>query len=137
MKSLLDFRQLKKTIQDIMLLRKIGSAKKYVVGQKRIEIKTPPRSYIVGFRQAGLGTNYSAFRTRLSELLNELDAHVHGVCILERDWFAARRAYVRPAALLGEEGNALTQLYRSILIGQDNFAVYPMDIRAYLDNGQD
>jgi hypothetical protein len=131
-KSILDSDTLQKSVADIMRLRKIGSAKEYVVDQKRVIIKTTPRSYIVGFKQRGLGKNYTQFRTKLAELLNEKDAHVHGVCILENDWFAFRKAYAWPAVLLGREGNSLTQLYRAILVGQYNYAVYPMDIRPYL-----
>jgi hypothetical protein len=122
---------LKKGISDIMLLRKIGSAKKYIVNQESRIIKTPPRSYIVGFKQSGLGKTYDQFKVKLEKILNDGDSHVHGVCILEDDWFAKRKAYAKPAVLLGTKGSSLTQLYRSILTGQENFAIYPMDVRAY------
>ena len=131
-KSVLNLNDLKKSISDIMLLRKIGSSKKYIVERERVEFTTPPRSYIVGFRQKGLGKKYSQFKSKLEKLLNDTDSHVHGVCILEDEWFAKRKAYANPAVLLGKEGNAMTQLYQSILTGQDNFSVYPMDVRAYL-----
>jgi hypothetical protein len=135
-KSVLDSDSLQKSVADIMRLRKIGSTKQYVANQKRAIITTPPRSYIVGFRQSGLGKDYTQFRTKLAELLNKEDAHVHGVCILENDWFALRQAFKRPAVLLGAEGNSLTQLYRAILVGQENYAVYPMDIRPYLGENE-
>jgi hypothetical protein len=131
-KSLLNMSGLKKGISDIMLLRKIGQAKRYIIDKKPVVFKTPPRSYIVGFRQSGLGKNYNQFKTKLKKILDADDAHVHGVCILEEDWFAKRKAYAKPTVLLGEKGNSLTQLYRSILTGQDNFSIYPMDVRAYL-----
>jgi len=135
-KSVLDLGSLQKSVANIMRLRKIGSARQYVVNQKSAVITTPPRSYIVGFRQSGLGKDYSHFRSKLEELLNEQDAHVHGVCILENDWFALRQAFKKPAVLLGAEGNSLTQLYRAILIGQENYGVYPMDIRPYLGESE-
>jgi hypothetical protein len=102
------------------------------VERKPVVITTPPRSFIVGFKQSGLGKDYDQFKSKLEKILNDGDAHVHGVCILEDDWFAMRKAYVKPALLLGKKGNSLTQLYRSILTGQENFAVYPMNVRAYL-----
>jgi hypothetical protein len=131
-KSVLNLRTLKKGISDIMLLRRIGSKKKYIVNQRQVVIKTPPRSYIVAFRHSGLGKDYETFKSKLAKLLNNVDAHVHGVCVLENDWFAKRKAYVRPAVLLGSKNNSLSQLYQSILTGQENFAVFPMDVRAYL-----
>jgi hypothetical protein len=131
-KSVLSMSDLRKGISDIMLLRKIGSSKKYIVNREQTVLTTPPRSYIVGFRQKGLGKNYKQFKAKLEKLLNDTNAHVHGVCILQNEWFAKRKAYADPAVLLGKEGDALTQLYQSILTGQDNFAVYPMDVRAYL-----
>jgi hypothetical protein len=131
-KSVLTFSGLKNGLADIMRLRKIGSAKQYIVNQKPLVVTTPPRNYIVGFRQRGLGKNYDQIKTKLEGLLNESNSHVHGVCILQSDWFAMRKAYTTPAVLLGENGNSLTQLYRSILIGQENFLVYPMNVRAHL-----
>lgn len=135
-KSVLSLKELKKGISDIMLLRKIGSNKQYIVDQRSAVVTTPPRSYIVGFRQSGLGRDYNQFRTKLAMILNDGDAHVHGVCVLENDWFALRKAFAKPAVILGRQGNALTQLYKSILTGQDNFAVYPMNIRAYLGDDE-
>jgi hypothetical protein len=131
-KSTLDSDSLKKSVADIMRVRKIGSAKQYVVNEGPVTIKTPPRSYIVGFKQSGLGKNCAEFRSKLAALLDEQNAHVHGVCILENEWFALRKAFQTPAVLLGEEGNSLAQLYRAILVGQENFGVYPMNIRPYL-----
>ncbi len=135
-KSVLNSSGLRKCIDDIMLIRSIGSKKRYVVETVPEVIKTPPRSYIVAFRQTGLGRNYAQFRSKLSALLDERDAHVHGVCILESEWFALRQAYKWPAALSGKEGNALAQLYRAVMLGQENYSVYPMDIKSYLDESE-
>ncbi len=52
--------------------------------------------------------------------------------MLENDWFAGRRAFRNPAELFGEEDSALLSLYSSILKGQQNFAVYPVDLDMYL-----
>ena len=90
-KSILTLNGLKKGISDIMLLRKIGSAKQYIMDRKPVVITTPPRSYIVGFKQSGLGKDYDQFKSKLEKILNDGDGHVHGVCILEDDWFARKR----------------------------------------------
>jgi hypothetical protein len=67
----------------------------------------------------------------LSSCLDEHNDHVHGVAVLENDWFAGRRAFRNPTELFGEEGSALLSLYSSILKGQQNFAVYPLDLSMY------
>lgn len=131
-KSVLSLAELKKAIADIQLLRQVGQERHYIVDGKRQSSSVPPRSYVVGFRHSGLGRNYGAFKNCLAAILDERDAHVHGVCLLNKNWFALRKPYAKPAVLLGKQGDALTQLYRSILQGQDNFAVYPMDVGRYL-----
>ena len=95
-------------------------------------VTVPPRSYVVAFSQAGLGRTYEAFCQGLRNCLDEHNDHVHGVAVLKNNWFAERRAYRNPAELFGEEGNALLSLYSSILKGQQNFAVYPLDLDVYL-----
>jgi hypothetical protein len=131
-KSVLTRRDLRKSLDDIMRLRKVGKKKQYILNRQKFTITTPPRNYIVAFRQSGLGPTYDHFREKLAQMLNSDNSHVHGVCILKSDWYALRKAFANPAVLLGEKGNSLTQLYRSILTGQDNYAVYPMDVEAYL-----
>lgn len=144
-KSVLTRRELRNTLSAIRKIRKLGSKKHYVVREvaldatgkptkamRKLEITVPPRSYIVAFRQRGLGQTYDAFCQTLKDCLAEHDDHVHGVAVLENDWFAGRVAFRDPPELFGREGNALLSLYSSVLKGQQNFAVYPLDLDAYL-----
>lgn len=145
-KSVLTKKELKKSLDAIRKVRKLGSKKHYVVqdisvsadgkrkmAPRQMTVTVPPRSYIVAFGQRGLGRDYGTFRQTLTECLNEHNDHVHGVAVLEKDWFAGRIAYRNPAELSGDEGNALLSLYSSILKGQQNFAVYPLDLDVYLN----
>lgn len=131
-KSVLTIAELRKTLADVMLLREVGKEKHYVINGESKTGSTPPRSYVVSFGQSGLGRNYQEFCAKLIGLLEENNSHIHGVCLLKRNWFAFRKPHQRPAKLIGAEWEALMQLYRSILLGQDNFQVYPMNIEAYL-----
>lgn len=143
-KSVLDKRELRKSMDAIMRLRAVGKKKHYITqgvaledGKiKRVSIKqtisVPPRNYIVAFSQRGLGPSYESFCSNLRNCLNEDDSHVHGVCVLDRDWFAGRIAFRPNAELFGAEGDGLLNLYVSILKAQQNFGVYPMDLEAYL-----
>ena len=144
-KSVLTKRELKSSLTAIRRIRKVGKKKHYVVPAvgmtaegkptmttRQLTLTVPPRSYVVAFGQRGLGKNYEAFCQTLKACLDEHNDHVHGVAVLENDWFAGRKAYRNPAELFGEEGNALLSLYSSILKGQQNFSVYPLDLDMYL-----
>jgi hypothetical protein len=144
-KSSLTKRGLRESLTAIRKIRKVGSKKHYAMpaiafnadGKPTMEIRhltstVPPRSYIVAFGQKGLGKGYEGFCQTLRVCLDEHNDHVHGVAVLENDWFAGRRASRNPAELFGNEGNALLSLYSSILKGQQNFAVYPLDLDMYL-----
>lgn len=148
-KSVLTKRELRASIEAIRKIRSVGNRRHYAVsaitmdangkatlGTSKIVLTVPPRSYIVAFTQKGLGKTYEAFGACLRESLDEHDDHVHGVCVLDKNWFAGRMAFKRPAVLFGNKGRALLDLYSSILKGQQNYAVYPMDLDAYL-SGQE
>lgn len=92
----------------------------------------PPRSYLVAFCQKGLGGTYEQFCASLKECLDQQDRFLHVVCILDSNWYAGRIAYRKPSELYGDSKNALFNLYLSILVGQQNYSVYPMDLEAYL-----
>jgi hypothetical protein len=66
-KSVLSLSNLKKSIADIMLLRRVGSSKQYIKDRSPVVGKTPPRSYIVGFKQSGLGKSYDQFKSKLKK----------------------------------------------------------------------
>jgi len=144
-KSVLTKRELRNSLSAIRKMRKLGSKKHYVLPAGAIivdgkpttqpfhfTLTVPPRSYIVAFGQRGLGKTYGGFCQTLRAHLDEHNDHVHGVALLENDWFAGRKPYSNPAELFGQEGNALLNFYSSILKGQQNFAVYPLDLDEYL-----
>jgi hypothetical protein len=143
-KSELTKQELRKAMDAIMLMRSVGGKRHYVVPGVQIEDgkprsvlfrqthTVPPRNYIVAFSQRGLGPEYEDFSTNLRKCLDEDNSHVHGVCVLDRDWFAGRVAFRSPAQLFGSEGDGLLNLYVNILKAQQNFSVHPMDLDAYL-----
>ncbi|MCC8956179.1 hypothetical protein H8B02_22940 [Bradyrhizobium sp. Pear77] len=143
-KSVLTKRELRKSMDAIMRLRSVGRKRHYVVPGLKIEndkvrsvslkqIQTvPPRNYIVAFSEKGLGPKYEGFCTNLRACLDQDNSHVHGVCVLDRNWFAGRWAFRSPAQLFGREGHGLLDLYTHILKGQQNFSIHAMDMDAYL-----
>jgi hypothetical protein len=144
-KSVLTRVELRKSMDAIMRMRSVGKKRHYVVQGVAVEVgkppraislkhiqTVPPRNYIVAFSQRGLGPTYERFTANLRKCLDTDDSHVHGVCVLDQNWFAGRVAFQRPTQLHGSEGSGLLSLYVSILKGQQNFNVYPMDLDAYL-----
>jgi hypothetical protein len=130
-----------------MRLRSVGKKRHYLIRelqvveggqikevlQKRV-LEVPPRNYIFAFSQSGLGRTYDDFCGKLRKCLDEKNAHVHGVCVLDQNWFAGRQAFRTPAELFGQHGNGLLTLYFYFLKVQENYHVYPMDLEAYLTN---
>ena len=149
-KSVLTKQELRDSMDAIMRLRALGKRRYYTrqklilengeirVAQEpdRIVLTVPPRNYIVAFSQSGLGPSYQDFCDNLRECLDQDNSHVHGVCVLNPEWFAGRRAFRSPAELFGAEGNALFNFYVNILKGQRNFSIYPMDLDEYLPKAQ-
>jgi hypothetical protein len=143
-KSVLTKRELRNSINAIKHLRSVGKKRHYVIPALQIEdgkgtivsvkrvLTVPPRNYIVAFSQRGLGPKYEDFCTNLRKCLDEDNSHVHGVCVLDRNWFAGRIAFKSPAKLFGREGHGLLDLYVHILKGQQNFGIHAMDLDAYL-----
>jgi hypothetical protein len=147
-KSVLTKKELRNSMDAIMRMRAVGKRRHYMVpgfiieGDKMTatsfkQVQTvPPRNYIVAFSQKGMGPKYEHFCAKLRECLDEDNSHVHGVCVLDRDWFAGRVPNKSPAQLYGSEGKGLLDLYVHILKGQQNFTVHSMDLDVYLAEGR-
>ncbi|MCA6098896.1 DUF6602 domain-containing protein [Bradyrhizobium australafricanum] len=143
-KSVLNAERLDQSIKAIMRMREVCKERHYMVpGFKTIKGKrtatskkhkgtVPPRNYIFAFSQKGLGPTYDHFCAKLRARLDSDHSHVHGVCVLDRNWFAARQAFRTPAELFGRDGNGLLTFYFNLIKGQENYLVHPIDLEAYL-----
>ncbi|GMO11149.1 DUF6602 domain-containing protein [Bradyrhizobium ottawaense] len=144
-KTVLKKSELDASIDAIMRLRHVGKQRHYLVPDfeetsegkrkaisRKLVITVPPRNFIFAFKQSGLGPTYQDFCTKLTTILEAKNAHVHGVCVLDKNWFAARKAYRVPAELFGQHGNGLLTFYYYFLKAQENYLMYPMDLEVYL-----
>lgn len=144
-KSVLTKKELEKSLAAIRELRSLGKHRHYVVpaytkqgdrwvsGSVKAVLDVPPRNYVVAFAQDGFGKTYAQFKKKLSARLGNPDTFIHGVCILKDDWFAGRIAHQPASELYGWDKNGLLRFYSSLLKGQQNYSVYPIDLDAYLD----
>lgn len=148
-KSTLTKSTLEQSLTAIRKLRELGRKKYYdtpvtcinpkgslTLASRKLIMTVPPRSYVVAFEKRGLGNNYTKFCKTLKSCLDREDDHIHGVSVLDNDWFVGRIPHKIPTQLFCKEENSLFYLYSSILEGQNNFAVYPLDLDEYLNRSQ-
>jgi hypothetical protein len=143
-KSVLTKKEFRKCLSDIRKIRTLGSRRHYiapeitrrdrnlVITNTRRVLTVPPRNYVIAFSQTGFGKTYAAFKRNLTKSLEEPETFIHGVCVLRDDWFAGRVAYEPASKLYGSEKDGLLNFYVSLLKGQQNYNVFPIDLDAYL-----
>lgn len=148
-KTTLNVTNLKDSFESVRKIRKMGKKKSYIIqewedvsnGRKELKPKSvtlgpPPRGYIVAFKRGGISDDFDDFKKKVGELCDEKhngqNTFIHGICILKDDWFISRIKDKVPAEFRASNKNALANLYKAILIGQSNYAVYPMNIEQYL-----
>lgn len=104
---------------------------KPVVWFEEYTIALPPRSYIFAYAQEGW-KNIEDFRSQLSEKLQEHpSAHIHGIVVLEKNWFAFQEAYTGDdVEIHAFDDNALLRFTNTLLRGIQGM---PMNI-ASIDN---
>jgi hypothetical protein len=106
-KGVLSKPELRKVCADIATLRRIGSNREYVSygaaardptkPEQRVvmpmvrERHTPPRAFVVAHRSTW--KRISSLVLALEDLRDTLDFHIHGLLVLESDWYIAQEAY--------------------------------------------
>jgi len=147
-KKTLNARELKKTATKINGFRKVTRKKLtttvQTTEQKRADgarifspvtllmaTDVPPRSYLLAMDASW--KKFSTFKDAVEKVCNDTGTHFHGVCVLEKDWFAYRVAHKTPAQIKGSKGNALAALYQTILENSASFVIHPANLSAYFD----
>jgi hypothetical protein len=149
-KRLLESKNLKKILSDIQTIRRLGEEKWYaayaavpknaespsqtVTGQIQFKLSKPvPRTYLVAVRQKGWST-VEGFRSDLASALEETPTHIHGVTILENDWYVSLEAYSTPrTGLRCESGNSLLRFVNDLLPAISSMPMYQTSFDRYLD----
>lgn len=131
-----------KALENITYIRGLSKDKKYVrfsgepkskdepdkllVNKKEFNITLPPRSYIFAYSKKGW-KNIQDFKIYLENKLNEYPkAHLHGIIIIEKNWFAFQEPYTNNRAEVHVfDDNALLRFTNTLLRGIQSM---PMDI---------
>jgi hypothetical protein len=138
---------LDKCLEDIAFIRDLASCKKYlryisrskngnqddkpIVSKEEYSIHLPPRSYVFAYAKKGWRT-LADFKSYLKDSLQKhSSAHLHGIVILEKNWFAFQEPYSgNDVEIHAFKDNALLRFTNTLLRGIQSM---PMDIASIDD----
>lgn len=104
---------------------------KLVVYPEKSTISIPPRAYIFAYAKKGW-RNLDAFRKDIEEhLRRHTGAHLHGIVVLEKDWFAFQETYDPNVTVHAFNNNALIRFTNTMLRGIQSFPMHIASIDDY------
>jgi hypothetical protein len=142
---------LDKALENIAAIRKLAKSKKYVryVGRPKdpakpdqlvaipetFNMSLPPRGYIFGYAKRGWRT-LGDFKKHLEDKLTEHQgAFLHGIVILEKNWFAFQEAYNDGVKVHVFDDNALLRFTNALFRGVQSMPMYVASIDDYHRTG--
>lgn len=149
-KGRIEKRDLKKIFEDIAKIRALGAHRYYikygsvpksesepeklVVGQSELHSEVPPRAFVFAYEQRGW-KNLNDLLISLEETFREAPAHIHGLAILDSDWYVTQEAHAeKPPEYHAAEGNALLNFVNGMLHSIGSVGMLPMSIDRYYRN---
>ena len=142
------------TLESIAKIRKLAEDKQYVryvsvqkknhpedhrVVSKRILRSTvPPRSFLFAYHTEEW-KNMDSLGEYIEHCLQDhLCAHVHGVVVLDKDWFFKQESFTGDKRhVFRSKGDCLLKFVNALLHGIQSIPMYPMDIDVYHEPGSD
>jgi hypothetical protein len=145
-KGRLEKRDLTKIVEDIAKVRALGEHRyyvayssvqkpdaqpgKHVVGQAELHTDVPPRAFVFAYEQKGWST-LAAFMDSLREANREASAHIHGLAVLNSDWYIEQEAHADPPKYHAAEGDALLHFVNGMLHSIGSVPMTQMSINRY------
>ena len=146
-KGRLEKRDLKKICEDIAKVRALGQHRYYlkygaepktaaqptkrVVGQTELHSEVPPRAFVFAYEQRGW-KSLSDFLKSLKEVARDLPVHIHGLAVLDSDWYVTQEAYAdHPPKFHAVEGDALLNFVNGMLHSIGSVEMMQMSIDRY------
>ena len=141
-KSVLTSAEVAKIARSIGNIRRFATTKRYVgyregrtekgapiVEAYTLEDTLSPRAYTVAVRsELSVGTLEEA----LIEATTEHDAHIHGLAVIDRDWFFKQHAHRTPHEFHVASRKSLAALCSAVLTGIQSMAMMPAAMDRYL-----
>lgn len=136
------------TLESISIVRKLADDKQYisyksvqkkghppdhrVVSKKVLKSTLPPRSFLFAYH-----TDQWQDIDKLGDyiercLLEHMSAHLHGVVVMDKDWFFKQISYTGDERrVIRKTGDCLLKFTNALLHGIQSMPMYPMDIDVY------
>jgi hypothetical protein len=151
-KRLLQKKDLPKILKDIQHVRALGAERRYVAytsqqrspenpdqrvtGQIEFHVTDPkPRSYVVALSQKGWA-DINAFVDDWRSAFEKIDTHIHGIVVLDADWYVTREPFSTPdLGLRTETGNSLLRLVHNVVHSVASMPMGPASIDRYVRAG--
>jgi hypothetical protein len=147
-KRVLRKKDLPKILKDIQHIRTLGDERWYVTyrsvprpenpderitGAREIPVQNPkPRSYVVAFGQKDW-TDHHALAKDLISALEATPTHIHGMVVLDPDWYLTLEAYSDPkVGLKAEVGDSLLRFVHNVLHSVASMPMQSASIDRYL-----
>jgi hypothetical protein len=142
-KSVLDGNQIEEITKAIATIRDFAGEKRYaryashdlgrgrsVVSEIEVENTLPPRAFAFAISSpyASIGNLESALKGGAVSA----GAHIHGLAVLERDWFLRQLAYRDPIEFISRENQALAAFCATVLADIQSIGIFPASMRRYL-----
>jgi len=146
-KGRLEKRDLRKIFEDAAKIRALGQYRYYikyesvaksdaqptkqVVGLAELHSAVPPRAFVFAYEQTGWRTLFE-FVDSLREADREFAAHIHGLAVLDSDWYVTQEAHAEnPPKYRPIEGNALLNSINGMLHSIGSVTMMQMSIDRY------
>jgi hypothetical protein len=142
-KSVLDRGAISDATKGIGAVRQLASEKRYVaygnhddgtgntvVGEFEIKNTSSPRAFVFA-----INSTYADILTveaTLRELTKENGAHIHGLAVMDKEWFIRQVPFRDPHEFTYCEGGALQAFCAAVLASIQSITVRPASMRRYL-----
>lgn len=142
-KSVLNTKGVEDAARAIGAVRRFSGDKRYVaydvrsdedgnkvVGEVELSSSLPPRAFVFAINSAY--SELSSLENDLRDATHRNDAHVHGLAVMDKDWFLQQRAYRNPHEFNCREGQALSAFCAKVLGSIQSITVWPASMKRYL-----
>ncbi|MHC4520915.1 MAG: DUF6602 domain-containing protein, partial [Planctomycetota bacterium] len=136
------------TLESISIVRKLANDKQYisyksvqkkghpaghrVITKRVLKSTLPPRSFLFAYH-TDQWKNINTLGDYIKRcLLDHMGAHLHGVVVLDKDWFFEQESYTgNERRVFRKSGDCLLKFTNALLHGIQSMPMYPMDIDVY------
>jgi hypothetical protein len=146
-KSVLDGDAIDACTKAINTIRNLASEKRYVaygvhkddkgknvVGEFEFAERLSPRSFVFAINSAY--ADIHRLKNSLKEATEVNGAHIHGLAVMDKDWFIRQIAYRRPHEFVCNEGQSLALFCGKVLTSIQSMPVGPASMKRYLGLGK-